>query len=80
MITLRNTFHNTEIRIRKGFGERVSMPTLKRWRRALCGFDGCSCGQDVASQRGPELDAWVVEADSRGTCTVTRPGAFGWRQ
>ena len=77
MITLKNRFHKTEIRIRKRHGERVARATMNRWRRALCGIDGCNCGEDSVSQRGPALEAVVVEADSRGNSwVVVRPAGL----
>jgi len=53
MITLRNDFHNTEIRLRADVGDELTSAQIKRARNALCGIEGCTCSGD-AGQRGKQ--------------------------
>lgn len=55
MITIRNEYHNTEVRVRASIGEVLTSGQVKRCRRALCGIDGCTCG-GVLSERGQQHD------------------------
>ena len=53
-ITLKNTYHCTEARIRVAEeGETLlSRGTVNRVRRALCGIKGCTCGDALGSRGG----------------------------
>ncbi len=50
MITLKNNFHDTEVRINPKDGE-LSAHQVKRARKVLCGIDSCTCGNE-AGMRG----------------------------
>lgn len=60
MVTLKNNFHNTEIRVRassvvtldlyRGEGTKAQRATARRIRKALCGANDCTCGV----VRGPQ--------------------------
>ncbi len=60
MTTLTNTFHNTEYRSTKSLDEIDRIVSTNPWnradaekafvhrvRKALCGVDGCTCGDDL---------------------------------
>jgi hypothetical protein len=64
MTTLTNSFHNTEYRTRKDQDEIDQIRTTARWlwtpaqrawarkvKRALCGIEGCKCGQTELDER-----------------------------
>ena len=53
MITLRNDFHNTEVRLRASVGDSLTKSQVTRSRRILCGIKGCKCGGYLA-ERGPQ--------------------------
>ncbi len=59
MITLRNDFHNTFVRIRASVGDALSQHQVRRVR-TLCGMDDCTCG-GLLSIRGPQDGATVIE-------------------
>jgi hypothetical protein len=60
LVTLRNVFHGTEVRVRSGYadptaawfqlqylaqsGWQSDRAKLRRIERALCGIKGCQCG------------------------------------
>jgi hypothetical protein len=50
-ITLRNNFHNTSVRVFEG---ELSPETCRRVRKALCGVEGCKCGDNGLNTRGPQ--------------------------
>jgi hypothetical protein len=60
LITLKNNFHNTEIRVRassvatldlyRGEGTKAQRATARRIRTKLCGSSSCTCG----IVRGPQ--------------------------
>lgn len=59
MITLRNSFHHTEVRIRASYGVDLTPSQIRRSRLVLCGISGCTCG-GILGERGPqdvEVDA-----------------------
>ena len=55
MITIRNDFHNTAVRVRANVGDVLTISQVKRCRKTLCSIDGCTCG-GVLSERGPQYD------------------------
>ena len=59
MITIRNDFHNTEVRIRANIGEELTWSQIMRARRKLCGIAGCTCG-GPCGERGPQ-DGFYLE-------------------
>jgi hypothetical protein len=65
MITLRNNFHNTKVRVRIGVGEQLSESQLARVRRELCGVSDCACG--VVRD-----EDWVLEPIGSGWGVVAR--------
>jgi len=52
MITIKNTFHNSEARVRVSLGEELTVSQTKRAARQLCGVSDCTCG---AFHRDPDL-------------------------
>ena len=63
MITLTNSFHNTEAAVRpvpitegrfKGY-HRISRRTALRLRNQLCGIEGCACGGTFGERGGQAL-------------------------
>lgn len=58
-ITLRNNFHNTEVKLRinkvycGGAVGKLSAHQIKRARNILCGIQGCTCGDELGC-RGPQ--------------------------
>lgn len=55
MITIRNDFHDTAVRIRASIGDTLTPSQVRRCRRILCGIEGCTCG-GALSERGPQQD------------------------
>lgn len=55
MITLKNDYHGTEVRLRVGSDGRLTERQVKRVRKVLCGVDGCTCGDNLG-RRGPQDD------------------------
>lgn len=53
MITIRNDFHSTEIRLRADVGDELTPAQIKRAKNALCGIDGCTCSGDTG-ERGKQ--------------------------
>lgn len=53
MITLRNNFHGTAVRLRASIGDTLTLAQLRRARRELCGIPTCVCGGG-AGERGPQ--------------------------
>ena len=53
MITLRNDFHNTEVRLRAKRGDRLTPSQIRRAWETLCGIPGCTCGGPLG-ERGPQ--------------------------
>ena len=54
MITIKNDFHNTAVKIAKlGENGELTDSQIRRIRNALCGVWGCTCG-GVLSERGPQ--------------------------
>jgi hypothetical protein len=67
-ITLTNSFHGTEARVRpvperKGVGY-ISRKTALRLRRELCGIEGCTCGGEFG-ERGDHLEV-IGQTGDRG--------------
>ena len=60
MITLRNNYHGTVVRIHPRSGEGLSQTQVRRVRRTLCGIAECKCGGHL-SERGPQGDSPVEE-------------------
>lgn len=52
MITLKNDFHNTEVRLNPKGGT-LSASQIRRSEKVLCGIDGCTCG-DAGGMRGQQ--------------------------
>ena len=52
MITLRNNFHGTRVRLRATIGDTLTPAQLRRARKELCGMT-CKCGGE-AGERGPQ--------------------------
>lgn len=50
LVTITNDFHGTEARVRAGA---ISLRTIQRVRKALCGIDECTCGGNL-SERGAQ--------------------------
>jgi len=50
IITLKNNFHNTEVRVNVPNDGELSIGQAKRVRKMLCGSDSCTCGV----VRGPQ--------------------------
>ena len=61
MITLTNSFHNTEVRLNPKEGE-LSAGQVKRAEKVLCGMDDCKCG-NVAGMRGHDNPAIEFNQD-----------------
>jgi hypothetical protein len=61
MITLKNDFHNTEVRVNPKNNE-LSASQVKHARKVLCGIEGCTCGNE-AGMRGHDNPA--IEFDHR---------------
>lgn len=53
MITIRNNFHNTSIRLRANIGDELTPAQIKRAKHTLCGITGCTCSGD-AGERGEQ--------------------------
>lgn len=53
MTTLRNDFHGSEVTLRAGAGQELSLSQILRARRTLCGITGCTCGGNLG-ERGPQ--------------------------
>jgi len=51
MMTIKNTFHRTETKIRAKLGEQLTASQTRRASRKLCGVEGCACG---AFERDPD--------------------------
>ncbi len=62
MITIRNDFHNTEVRIRANIGEELTWSQIMRARRKLCGIAGCTCG-GPCGERGPQDGFYLEQLD-----------------
>lgn len=57
MITLKNDFHNTEVRLNPR-NENLSAWQIKKAYKTLCGMDDCTCSDDMG-MRGhdnPEVE------------------------
>lgn len=66
-ITLRNDFHNTEVRVRLADGVNVlSYGQTLRVMRELCGVNGCTC----AAVRGPQEVGWEFDVDEEGRAVL----------
>jgi hypothetical protein len=68
LITLTNSFHNSEVRIRvREFPHTITESQHRRIERALCGIDTCRCGTIRGHQYhdGARLD-FETEADIFG--------------
>lgn len=63
IITLKNNFHGTEVRLIPRNG-RLSPAQMRRARRVLCGLSECKCG----GIRGPQ--EYDVEGDGEGGAIV----------
>ncbi len=68
MITIRNNFHNTTIRLKAQIGDKLTASQVKRARSVLCGVRGCLCGGSLG-ERGPQ-DGFFVEQIGH-SCLVT---------
>ena len=55
MITIRNEFHNTKVRVKASIGDTLTASQVQRCRCGLCGIKGCACG-GALSERGPQHD------------------------
>jgi hypothetical protein len=55
MITIKNTFHNTEVNIKVDEGQQLTLSQTQRMERVLCGVGDCKCG---AGHRDPD---WEIE-------------------
>ena len=53
MITIRNTIHNTSVRLRADWGQQLTVSQMRRAERELCGLQGCQCG---ALHRDPAIE------------------------
>jgi len=53
VITLKNDFHRSEVRLRAEEGEPFTDSQIRRARRTLCGVQGCVCG-GAMGERGPQ--------------------------
>lgn len=60
MITVRNDFHCTEVRVRANIGDTLTESQVKRCRRKLCGIKGCSCTWSCLGDRGPQNGFYVI--------------------
>jgi hypothetical protein len=60
-ITLKNDFHNTEVRLNPK-NEELSTGQVKRAQRVLCGIDDCVCG-NTAGMRGNDNPAIEFNTD-----------------
>jgi len=61
MITLKNDFHNTEVRVNPKDFE-LSAGQVKRAGKVLCGINGCGCGNS-AGMRGHDNPAIEFNQD-----------------
>ncbi|MCP5415267.1 MAG: hypothetical protein H6961_11755 [Chromatiaceae bacterium] len=61
MITLKNDFHNTEVRLQADIGDELTPAQIRRAKQALCGIDGCTCSGD-AGERGQQEGFELVPA------------------
>lgn len=65
MLTLTNSFHNTEATIRANVDDTVSRSTLRRVRKQLCGITGCTCGREDGTRHSRyRLESQGLDADS----------------
>lgn len=55
IITLKNDFHDTEIKIRIKDGGILSQNQMARIRKTLCGMNDCACGT-IRGHQGVELN------------------------
>ncbi len=62
MITIRNNFHNTEVRLKANIGDELTWSQIMRARRELCGIKGCTCGGPVG-ERGPQDGFYLEQID-----------------
>lgn len=59
MLTLINSYHQTEIQIKANPGDSVSKSTLRRVRKALCGISDCQCGgEDGTRDSRYRIESW----------------------
>lgn len=72
MITLKNTFHGTAVRIRADFGEYLTPAQIRRAREALCPVhsSGCTCGGNLG-ERDPEIVSMHFGYDNAGNERIT---------
>ncbi len=68
MITLLNDFHQSLVRLRPR-GDRLSASQVKRARRVLCGYDGCTCG-GVCGERGRQPDTLAITGRPDGSAEI----------
>ena len=70
MVTLRNNFHNSEVRVRVvGLPVMLSVSQTRRVYRVLCGQAGCTCGgvrgvQHHEDQRIYVQGEWTTAGDT----------------
>ena len=62
MITIRNSFHNTEVQVRS---TSLSGRTARQVRNTLCGVDGCCCGGTLG-ERGGDMYGEPAISDDKG--------------
>ena len=77
-ITLRNDFHDTEVRAipkwnETGFTGTLSASQVRRIKRELCGMDDCICGAIRGSQEVSIEEFWTYK-DNTENWTVSRIG------
>ena len=60
LITLRNDFHNTSVRVRADYGDFLTDNQARRVARTLCPGTSCCCGEDELNTRGPQDDNIMV--------------------
>lgn len=78
MITIRNDFHGTEVRLRADIGGTLTTAQVRRAKARLCGIENCTCSGD-AGERG-EQDGFELVPTQDGlyiASTKRRAGSPG---
>jgi len=67
MITLKNNFHNTSVRIRANVGDTLTPSQTARARRVLCGSPDCKCDKVPTCQADDNGRMFWIDLEPYGT-------------
>ncbi len=62
MITIKNSFHNSQINLNVQIGDYLTNSQIKRSKRILCGVHGCTCS-GIAGDRGTQDGFYIEQTD-----------------